>query len=292
MQASDVMAAKPPQVALFITCLADQFFPTVGECAVEVLRRLGVEVTFNPAQTCCGQPAFNTGYRQETREVAARVLDLFDDAEFVVAPSGSCATMVRVFYPELFADDPERLKKAESLARRFYEFSEFLVKVLKVEDVGASFRGGVSYHDSCHLLRELGVGEEPRKLIRAVRGVEFVELDEFNAAHGPDQLSGLLADAQLAQEVAGIVVAHAPAETRAYVFHFQDLDQEFGKLVETPRQALGLLQPLGVVHKKLGVEDAHHGGAGARRGHDEFGVVEEVEDACGDLARFLPAARV
>jgi L-lactate dehydrogenase complex protein LldE len=178
------MAAKPPRVALFITCLADQFFPTVGECAVEVLRRLGVEVTFNPAQTCCGQPAFNTGYRQETREVAARVLDLFDDAEFVVAPSGSCATMVRVFYPELFADDPERLKKAESLARRFYEFSEFLVKVLKVEDVGASFRGRVSYHDSCHLLRELGVGEEPRKLIRAVRGVEFVELDDYRLCCG------------------------------------------------------------------------------------------------------------
>jgi L-lactate dehydrogenase complex protein LldE len=92
--------------------------------------------------------------------------------------------MVRVFYPELFADDPERLKKAESLARRFYEFSEFLVKVLKVEDVGASFRGRVSYHDSCHLLREMGVGEEPRKLIRAVRGVEFVELDDYRLCCG------------------------------------------------------------------------------------------------------------
>jgi L-lactate dehydrogenase complex protein LldE len=168
----------PLRVALFITCLGDQFFPKVGECAVQVLQRLGVEVTFNPAQTCCGQPAFNTGYRKEAREVAASLLDLFDDAEYIVAPSGSCSTMVRVFYPELFADDPVRLATTEKLRARFFEFSEFLVKVLKVEDVGASFRGRVAYHDSCHLLRELGVSDEPRKLIRAVRGVEFVELND------------------------------------------------------------------------------------------------------------------
>src|SRR3989454_6972397 len=166
------MNSSKPRVALFITCLGDQFFPRVGECAVEVLRRLGVDVTFDPAQTCCGQPAFNTGYREEARQVAARVLDLFDDAEYVVAPSGSCTTMLRVFYPELFSDDAERLRKVERLRGRLFEFSEFLVKVLKVEDVGASFRGRVSYHDSCHLLRELGVGEEPRKLIRAVRRSE------------------------------------------------------------------------------------------------------------------------
>jgi L-lactate dehydrogenase complex protein LldE len=173
-----------PRVALFITCLGDQFFPQVGECAVQVLRRLGVEVTFNPAQTCCGQPAFNTGYRQEAREVAARVLDLFDDADYIVAPSGSCATMVRVFYPELFADHPERLKKAERLRERFFEFSEFLVRVLKVEDVGASFHGRVTYHDSCHLLRELGIADEPRKLVRAVRGVELVEMQDYRLCCG------------------------------------------------------------------------------------------------------------
>ncbi len=173
-----------PCVSLFITCLGDQFFPEVGECAVRVLRRLGAEVAFNPAQTCCGQPAFNTGYRDEARQVAARVLDLFDDAEYVVAPSGSCTSMVRVFYPELFADDPARLKQAERLGERFFEFSEFLVKVLKVEDVGASFARRVTYHDSCHLLRELGIGEEPRKLIRAVRGIEFVEMQDFRLCCG------------------------------------------------------------------------------------------------------------
>jgi L-lactate dehydrogenase complex protein LldE len=178
--------ASPPKlrVALFITCLVDQFFPPVGESVVRVLRRLGVEVTFNPAQTCCGQPAFNTGYREEARGVAARVLDLFEDADYVVAPSGSCTSMVRVFYPELFAGDPERLRKAEKLRGRFLEFSEFLVNVLKVEDVGASFPHRVAYHDSCHLLRELRVETEPRKLIRAVRGVEFLELNDYQLCCG------------------------------------------------------------------------------------------------------------
>jgi L-lactate dehydrogenase complex protein LldE len=173
-----------PRVALFITCLIDQFFPQVGECVVKILRRLGVEVTFNPAQTCCGQPAFNTGYREEARAVATRVLDLFDDADYVVAPSGSCTSMVRVFYPELFTEDPERLRKCERLRSRFFEFSEFLVKVLKVEDVGASFPHRVTYHDSCHLLRELGIEEQPRKLLRHVRGIEFVELQDYKLCCG------------------------------------------------------------------------------------------------------------
>ncbi len=178
------MHAQGPRVALFITCLGDQFFPEVGECVVRILRRLGVEVTFNPAQTCCGQPAFNTGYRDEARQVAARVLDLFDDAEYVVAPSGSCTSMVRVFYPELFAEDPVRLAKARRLGERFYEFSEFLVKVLKVEDLGARFPYRVAYHDSCHLLRELGIESEPRKLLSKVRGLELVELADYRLCCG------------------------------------------------------------------------------------------------------------
>ncbi|MHB8655847.1 MAG: (Fe-S)-binding protein [Terriglobia bacterium] len=172
------MAQQKLRAAFFITCLGDQFFPRVGECAVKVLRRLGVEVTFDTAQTCCGQPAFNTGFREEAREVAARVLDQYRDAEYVIAPSGSCTTMVRVFYPELFADDPERLRQALELKKRFFEFSEFIVKVLKVEDVGASFPRRVTYHDSCHLLRELGIEQEPRKLIGAVRGVKLVEMQD------------------------------------------------------------------------------------------------------------------
>jgi L-lactate dehydrogenase complex protein LldE len=172
------------RVALFVTCLGDQFFPEVGECVVKVLRRLGVEVTFNPAQTCCGQPAFNTGYRDEARAVASKVLNLFDDADYMVCPSGSCTSMVRVFYPELFAADPARLRECQQLRDRFFEFSEFLVNVLKVEDVGASFPHRVTYHDSCHLLRELGVEEQPRKLLRKVRGIDFVEMEGYQVCCG------------------------------------------------------------------------------------------------------------
>jgi L-lactate dehydrogenase complex protein LldE len=178
------MSTTRPRVQFFVTCLGDQFFPETGECAVRVLERQGVDVAFNPAQTCCGQPAFNTGYRKEAREVAARVLDLFDDADYVVAPSGSCTTMIKVFYPELFAGDPRREEKTRKLGERFFEFSEFLVKVLKVEDVGASFRHRVTYHDSCHLLRELGVSDEPRQLIRAVRGIDFVEMQDYKLCCG------------------------------------------------------------------------------------------------------------
>jgi L-lactate dehydrogenase complex protein LldE len=172
------------RVTLFVTCLVDQFFPQVGESVVNVLRRLGVEVTFNPAQTCCGQPAFNTGYRDEARMVASSVLNLFDDADYVVCPSGSCTSMMRVFYPELFAADPDRLQKCRQLGNRLFEFSEFLVNVLQVEDVGASFPHRVTYHDSCHLLRELGVAEEPRKLLRKVRGIDFVEMEDYKVCCG------------------------------------------------------------------------------------------------------------
>ncbi len=168
------------RVALFITCLADQFYPRVGVASVNVLRGLGVEVSFDPAQTCCGQPAFNTGYRDEARQVAARTLDLFanTDADYIVSPSGSCTSMMRVFYRELFEHEPARSAQAERVAAKLFELSEFLVKVLKVDDVGARFAHRVAYHDSCHLLRELGVSDEPRRLLRAVRGADLVELND------------------------------------------------------------------------------------------------------------------
>jgi len=174
------------RVSLFITCLADQFYPGVGEAAVKVLRRLGVEVAFNPAQTCCGQPAFNTGYRDEARQVASRTLDLLANtpADYIVSPSGSCTSMMRVFYRELFEHDPVRSAQARGMAERVFEFSEFLVKVLKVDDVGARFAHRVAYHDSCHLLRELGVSEEPRRLLRAVREAELVELGDNRVCCG------------------------------------------------------------------------------------------------------------
>lgn len=163
-------------------------FPQVGTAVVEVLERLGVKVTFNPAQTCCGQPAFNTGYQQEARQVARHMLEVFEGelavADYIVAPSGSCTAMVKRFYPELFAADAGLKARAERVSARLFELSQFLVDVLRVEDVGASFHGRVTYHDSCHLLRELGVAGAPRKLIAAVRGVEFVEMDGADACCG------------------------------------------------------------------------------------------------------------
>lgn len=178
------MPKEALRVQLFVTCLADQFFPDAAECAVRVLRRLGVEVAFDPRQTCCGQPAFNSGYREQAREVAEYMLDVFSGSDYVVSLAGSCSTMIRVFYPELFANDPARCDRATRLARRLYEFSEFLVKILGIENVGASFHHRVAYHDSCHLLRELGVADEPRKLLRAVHGLELVEMDDHQLCCG------------------------------------------------------------------------------------------------------------
>src|SRR5581483_1231000 len=171
-------------VSLFITCLIDQLFPQVGVSMVELLRRLGVEVNFPEAQTCCGQPAFNSGYRAEARQLAARFLDVFADSQYIVAPSGSCASMVKVFYADLFEDDPARQARARQLAARTYELSDFLVNVLKVEDVGARYSGRVALHQSCHLLRELNVRSEPLKLLRAVRDIELVELERADACCG------------------------------------------------------------------------------------------------------------
>ena len=176
------------RVSLFITCLIDQLFPQVGVAMVDVLTHLDVEVVFNPGQTCCGQPAFNSGFRSEAREVAQQLLAMcereLETADYIVAPSGSCTTMIKRYYPELFADDAEMRKRADRVGERCLEFSQFLVDVLHVESVGASFHGRVTYHDSCHLLRELGVSRAPRKLIEAVRGIEFVEMEGSDVCCG------------------------------------------------------------------------------------------------------------
>lgn len=180
------------RATLFITCLVDQFFPEVGEAMVGVLRRLGVDLEFPEDQTCCGQAAFNGGFRREAERVARHYISVFEGSEYIVAPSGSCTSMVKRFYPELFWEKPRWRERAEALSSKIYELSEFLVRVLGVEDVGARYAlpGGagkstrVAYHDSCHLLRELGVSEEPRRLIRAVRGVELVELSRSPACCG------------------------------------------------------------------------------------------------------------
>jgi L-lactate dehydrogenase complex protein LldE len=157
-----------PRIALFIPCFVDQLCPQVGADMVRVLRRIGCEIYFPEEQTCCGQPAYNSGYWKDARTVAERFLRVFDRAEMVVGPSGSCVTMIQKFYPTLIEGSLD--------LNKFHEFSEFLTNVAKVGDVGAYFPHKVTFHDSCHALRELGIKSGPRQLLANVRGLELVEM--------------------------------------------------------------------------------------------------------------------
>jgi L-lactate dehydrogenase complex protein LldE len=171
------------RVALFATCVADQLFPGVAHAAVAVLQRAGCTVTFDPAQTCCGQPAFNSGFHDEARFVARHHVAVFERADTVVAPSASCVAMVHRL-PQLLRDDGDWHARAERVADRTYELSAFLVRELRVTDVGARLGARVAWHDACHGLRELGLRDEPRALLRAVRGLELVELAAGDACCG------------------------------------------------------------------------------------------------------------
>ncbi len=163
------------KVSLFITCLSDAIFPRVGEAMVRLLANYGVKLEFPRVQTCCGQPAFNSGYWKEARDSARTILDAFEDSDFVISPSGSCTGMLH-HYPKLFENDPVMLKRAESLRAKSYEFTQFLVQVLGVTDVGATFPRKVTYHPSCHGSRILGVKDEPMQLMKSVRGMKLVPL--------------------------------------------------------------------------------------------------------------------
>jgi L-lactate dehydrogenase complex protein LldE len=174
--------SSKPRVGLFVTCLVDLIRPSVGFAAVKLLEEAGCRVDV-PVQTCCGQPAFNAGDRGTARDLAERTIAAFRGYDYVVAPSGSCAGMVRHF-PELFADDPNWLPRANELAGRTYELTSFLVDVLGVTGVDATFAGTVTYHDSCSGLRELGVRRQPRQLLASVQGLELVELQDSDVCCG------------------------------------------------------------------------------------------------------------
>lgn len=163
------------KVSLFITCLSDALYPRVGEAMVRLLAKYGVSLEFPTVQTCCGQPAYNSGYWKEARESAKTILDAFEDSDFVISPSGSCTGMIH-HYPKLFEDDPVMLKRANKLQSKSYEFTQFMVQVLGVTDVGAAFPHKVTYHPSCHSSRILGVKDEPLALIQNVKGLELVPL--------------------------------------------------------------------------------------------------------------------
>jgi L-lactate dehydrogenase complex protein LldE len=175
---------KPKRVTLFIQCIVDSCFPEVGEAMVKVLERQGLTLDYPPEQTCCGQPAFNAGYRDEAARLALHYLDVFEHAEVIVCPSGSCVNMVRHHYMELFAKDPRQLERAKKVAAKTFEFTEFLVDALGVTDVGATWNGEVTYHDSCHLLRGLGVKDQPRALLSKVRGLTLVEMTRSDECCG------------------------------------------------------------------------------------------------------------
>ena len=171
------------KVSLFIPCFIDQFYPQVGISMVRVLERLGCQVDYPEGQTCCGQPAFNSGYWDDARAVAEHSLDLFADSEVIVSASGSCGAMMRVFYPDLFKETTGHFD-ALKLAPKIHEFSEFLVNVLGVRDVGARFPGTVTFHDGCHGLRELGIRQEPRELLNHVAGLKLIEMNDTETCCG------------------------------------------------------------------------------------------------------------
>ena len=164
------------RVALFVTCLVDLFRPTVGFAAVKLLEQAGCVVEVPRAQTCCGQPAYNSGDRDHAKAIAAQVLDAFAGYDYIVAPSGSCAGMLRVHYPEIFGDDAHMLPRARQLAKRSWELVSFLVDVCQVQRVTAHWPRLATYHDGCSGLRELGVKDQPRRLLATVAGVGLREL--------------------------------------------------------------------------------------------------------------------
>lgn len=172
------------QASLFITCFNDTLFPQTGRAVVAVLERLGVQVEFRPAQTCCGQMHSNSGFRPEALTLVRRFVEVFRDAPVIVVPSTSCTTTIRTQYPRLAAEDPALLSDVKAILPRVFEFSEYLTGELKIEDVGAYYPHRVTYHASCNSLRGLKLGGAPVALLRAVAGLDFVELPAIEECCG------------------------------------------------------------------------------------------------------------
>ncbi|HSJ39205.1 MAG TPA: (Fe-S)-binding protein [Planococcus sp. (in: firmicutes)] len=164
------------RVSLFVTCLAEMFYQDVAKDVVEVLERLGCEVHFPKGQICCGQPAYNSGYRKDAQKAARHMIETFENSVYIVTPSGSCAAMFKE-YPELFKEDPAWQKRAQLVANKTYEFTQFIVNVLGIEDMGAVYPGRATYHTSCHMIRLLRETEAPFKLLKNVKGLELLPLE-------------------------------------------------------------------------------------------------------------------
>lgn len=173
-----------PNVGLFVTCLVDLFRPNVGFSAVELLEKAGCTVSVPPAQTCCGQPAYNSGDRADTRQIAEQVIAAFEKFDFVVAPSGSCAAMLKKHYPPLFDGDPKWEERAKAFSDKVFELVSFLSDVMFVQELDAKFEGTVTYHDSCSGLRELDIARQPRKLLQMVEGTSIKEMKDSDVCCG------------------------------------------------------------------------------------------------------------
>lgn len=171
-------------VSLFIPCTVDLMMPEIGVAVYRLLSHLDTSPLYHNDQTCCGQPLYNAGYRDQAKRAAKHFIKVFGGDEYIVSPSGSCVSMVTHHYPELLSDEPSWRERALELSKRVFELSQFVVDVLGITDMGASFDGKVTYHESCHIFRALGVSEQPRKLIASVRGAELVELSNATACCG------------------------------------------------------------------------------------------------------------
>jgi L-lactate dehydrogenase complex protein LldE len=175
---------KRPHVGLFVTCLVDLFRPSVGFAAIKLLEDAGAEVEVSESQTCCGQPAYNSGDREDAKAMARAAIASFERFDYAVVPSGSCAGMLKVHYPTLLADDAEFAARARALAAKSFELTSFLVDVLGACSVTARFGGSVTYHDSCSSLRELKVRDAPRRLLASVDGLTLTEMEETEVCCG------------------------------------------------------------------------------------------------------------
>ena len=175
---------KNNRVALFITCLVDLFRPTVGFASIKLLEEAGCEVVVPRQQTCCGQPAYNTGDRADTISIAKQVIVEFEDYDYIIVPSGSCAGMISKHYPALFSQDSNWLDRANRLSKKTYELISFLTDIMGVDSVDSEFQGTVTYHDACSGLRELSIHDQPRRLLSSIDGLHLRELDDANVCCG------------------------------------------------------------------------------------------------------------
>ncbi|WP_391557738.1 (Fe-S)-binding protein [Robertmurraya sp.] len=229
------------KVTLFATCLVDMFQSNVGKATVELLEHLGCEIDFPTSQVCCGQPSYNSGYVKESKEAMKTMINTFSHAEYIVSPSGSCVAMFHE-YEHIFKDDPVWGPKAKELASKSYELTQFIVDVLKIEDVGARFKGKVTYHTSCHMTRLLGVKKAPMVLLSNVRDLEFTELP------GKEQCCGFggtfsVKMAQISEQMVDEKVAHVEETGADYL-----IGADAGCLMNIGGRIERNLKPIKVLH--------------------------------------------